>query len=53
MHNSYVIFAKFFDIYKQMAGNLVNEQGNILHRGVIPRFSDVEVIALSMTSDYT
>lgn len=29
MHNLYAIFAKFRDICKQVAGNLVNEQGNI------------------------
>ena len=29
MHNLYAIFAKFLDICKQMAGNLVHEYGNI------------------------
>lgn len=51
MHNLYVIFAKFLNICKQMAGNLVNESGNIPRRGVVPRFSDLEVIALNMTSE--
>jgi len=51
MHNLYAIFAKFLDICKQMAGNLVNEQGNIPRAGVVPRFSDLEVIALNMTSE--
>lgn len=51
MHNLYAIFAKFLDICKQMAGNLVNEQGNIPRCGVVPRFSDLEVIALSMASE--
>lgn len=51
MHNLYAIFAKFLEICKQMADNLVNEQGNIPRRGVIPRFSDLEVVALSMTSE--
>lgn len=42
---------KFLDIYKQVAGNLVNEYGNMPRRGVVPRFSDLEVIALNMTSE--
>ena len=51
MHNLYAIFAKFLNICKQVAGNLVNESGNIPRRGVVPRFSDLEVIALNMTSE--
>lgn len=51
MHNLYAIFAKFLDICKQIAGNLVNEHGNMPRPGVIPRFSDLEVIALNMTSE--
>lgn len=51
MHNLYAIFAKFLDICKQKAGNLVNEQGNVPHPGVVPKFSDLEVVALSMASE--
>ena len=51
MHNLYAIFAKFHDICKQFAGNLVNERGNIPRRGVIPRFSDLEVVALSLAAE--
>ena len=51
MHNLYAIFAKFLDICKQMSGNLVNEQGNMPRRGVVPKFSDLEVVALSLTSE--
>lgn len=51
MHNLYAIFAKILNICKQMAGNLVNESGNIPRRGVVPRFSDLEVIELNMTSE--
>lgn len=51
MHNLYAIFAKFLNICKQVAGNLVNESGNIPKRGAVPRFSDLEVIALNMTSE--
>lgn len=51
MHNLYAIFAKFLNICKQVAGNLVNESGNIPKKGAVPRFSDLEVIALNMTSE--
>lgn len=51
MHNLYAIFAKFLDICKQFAGNLVNKQGNIPRCGVVPRFSDLEVVALGMASE--
>ena len=51
MHNLYAIFAKFLNICKQVAGNLVNESGNIPRRGVVPRFSDLEVVALNMASE--
>lgn len=47
MHNLYAIFAKFLNICKQVAGNLVNESGNVPRRGVVPRFSDLEVVALN------
>ena len=50
MHNLFAIFAKFLNICKQVSGNLVNESGNISRRGVVPRFSDLKVIALNMTS---
>ena len=48
MHNLYAIFAKFPDICKQVAGNLVNESGNIPGRGVVPKFSDLEIVALKI-----
>lgn len=44
MHNLYTIFVKFLDICKRIAGN-------IPRRGVIPQFSDLEVIVLSMASE--
>ena len=31
--------------------NLVDERGNMPRRGVVPRFSDLEVIALSLTAE--
>ena len=51
MHNLYAIFAKYLEICKSFSGNLVNETGNIRRRGVVPKFSDLEVIALSLTAE--
>lgn len=51
MHNLYAIFAKLLNICKQVAGNLVNEPGNVPRRGVVSRFSDLEIVALNMTSE--
>lgn len=51
MHNLYAIFAKSLNICKQVAGNLVNESGNIPIRGVVPRFSDLKIVALNITSE--
>ncbi len=51
MHNLYPIFAKLLNICKQVAGNLVNESGNIPIRGVVPRFSDLKIVALNITSE--
>ena len=51
MHNLYAIFAKYLDICKQLVGNLVNERENIPRCGVVPRFSDLEVVVLDMASE--
>ncbi len=51
MHNLYAIFAKFLEICKQFSGKLVNKHGNVPRRGVIPRFSDLEVVALNLTAE--
>ena len=51
MHNLYAIFANILNICKQVAGNLVNELRNVPRRGVVPKFSDLEVVALNMTSE--
>lgn len=51
MHNQCAIFAKFLNICKQVVGNLINESGNVSRRGVVPRFSDLEKVALNMTSE--
>jgi hypothetical protein len=51
MHNLSVIFAKFLDICKQFSSDLVNERGNIPRRGVVPVFSDLEVISLALSAE--
>lgn len=51
MYNLYAIFAKFLNICKQVAGNLVNKSGNVPRRGVVPKFSDLEIVALNITSE--
>jgi hypothetical protein len=48
MCNLYVKFVKFLEIYKHFSGNLVNERGNIGRTRSLPKFSDLEVIALSL-----
>lgn len=51
MHNFIVKFGKILDIFKEFAGNRVNEFGNVPRRGVVPKFSDLEVLALSATAE--
>ena len=51
MHNFIAKFVKILDIFKEFAGNRVNELGNLPRPGVIPKFSDLEVIALSATAE--
>ena len=51
IHNLYAIFANFFERCKQFGKNLVNEKRNQCRPGVVPRFSDLEVIALSLTAE--
>ena len=52
MHNLYANFVKILEICKDFSKNLVNERGNLPRRGVVPRFSDLEVIALSLTAEH-
>ena len=51
MRNLAAKFGKNFDICKKFSKNLVDERGNMPRRGVVPRFSDLEVIALSLTAE--
>ena len=51
MRNLTANFGKILDICKKFSKNLVDERGNMPRRGVVPRFSDLEVIALSLTAE--
>lgn len=51
MRNLAANFGKILDICRKFSKNLVNERGNLPRRGVVPRFSDIEVIALSLTAE--
>ncbi len=51
MRNFMTNFARILGICKDFAGNRVNALGNIPRRGVVPKFSDLEVIALGITSE--
>ncbi len=51
MRNFITNFRKVLGICKQFAGNRVNEKGNVARCGVVPTFSDLEVIALSITAE--
>ena len=51
MHNLYTKFLKILEICKLFSENLVNEYGNIPRRGPIPKFSDLEVVALSLAAE--
>ena len=51
MCNLYTKFVKFLEICKDFSEDLVTESGNMLRPGPVPRFSDLEVIALSMAAE--
>ena len=51
MYNLYTKFVKTLEICKQFSENLVNESGNVPRRGPVPKFSDLEVVALSLTAE--
>ena len=51
MHNLFANFVKILEVCKYLAKDLVNDKGNILRPGVVPRFSDLEVITLSLTAE--
>ena len=51
MCNLYTKFVKFLEICKEFSEDLVTEAGNVRRPGPVPRFSDLEVIALSMAAE--
>lgn len=51
MCNLYTKFVKFLEICKHFSEDLVTERGNLCRPGPVPRFSDLEVIALSMAAE--
>ena len=51
MYNLYTKFVKILEICKHFSENLVNESGNVPRRGPVPKFSDLEVVALSLTAE--
>lgn len=51
MHNIKTNFDKILGVIKDIVCDEINENGNYLRRGTKPRFSDIEVIALSLTAE--
>ena len=51
MRNFVTKFGKILEICKKFPGNQVNEKGNVPRCGVVPTFSDLEVVALSITAE--
>ena len=51
MYNLYTKFVKVLEICKQFSENLVNELSNVPRRGPVPKFSYLEVVALSLTAE--
>lgn len=51
MRNFISNFAKIYDICKDFAKDLTDTRGNILRPGPKPMFSDVSVVALSLTAE--
>ena len=51
MRNFIANFVRILGICKDFAGNRVNGHGNVPRCGVVPKFSDLEVIALGITAE--
>ena len=51
MRNFITNFVRILGICKDFAGNRVNELGDVPRCGVVPKFSDLEVIALGITAE--
>ena len=52
MHNFYSYFVRILEICRDFSKDLVDERGILPRRGVVPRFSDLEVISLSLTAEH-
>jgi hypothetical protein len=51
MHNIKTNFDKILVILKDILGEELTEKGNYVRRGTVPRFSDIEVMAMSLTAE--
>lgn len=51
MRNFIANYVRILGICKDFAKNRVNALGNVPRRGVVPKFSDLEVIALGITAE--
>ena len=51
MSNLYTKFVKILEICHKFSDGLVDERGNIRRPGPVPKFSDLEVIALSLAAE--
>ena len=51
MRNFIAKFGKILEICKKFAENQVNERGNVTRCGVVPTFSALEMVALSITAE--
>ena len=51
MCNLYTKFVSFLEICKKFSNGLVTDAGNFHRPGPVPRFSDLEIIALSMAAE--
>jgi hypothetical protein len=51
MHNL-TNFRKILEVIKEIIGGEINEKDNFIRRGTNPKFSDIKVMALSLTAEY-
>ena len=51
MDNFFAKFGKILDVCKRFSKDLAGGHGNMPRRGVVPKFSDLEVIALALTAE--
>ncbi len=51
MRNFIANFVRILGICKDLAQNRVNELGNVPRCGVVPKFSDLEIVALGITAE--